>query len=89
MFLFDVAPPVETSTVGIAVGVIFFFIAIAAGVFSFVMLRKTVKMAIRMIVVAATLIIALVGGIALYLFMKPAPRQYNRPIPRTSTNSTR
>lgn len=89
MFLFDVAPPVETSTIGIAVGVIFFFIAVAAGAFSFVMLRKTVKMAIRMFVVAAILIIAVVGSIALYLFLKPAPRTYNRPTPRPSANSTR
>lgn len=89
MFLFDIAPPVETSTVGIAIGVVFFFIAVAAGAFSFVMLRKTVKMAIRLFVVAAILVIAVVGSIALYLFMKPAPRPYNRPFPRPSANSPR
>jgi hypothetical protein len=79
MFLFDVAPPIPSGAGAIIVGVIFFFIALASGAFAFVMLRKTVKMAIRMFIVAAVLIIAVVGSIALYMFLKPVPEPYKRP----------
>lgn len=89
MILFDVLPhPAEGSTAGIIFGVAFFFVALASGAVAFTMLRKTVKMAIRMFIVAAVLIIAVIGGIALYLFMKPAPKPYPGPS-RRSVNSIR
>lgn len=87
MFLFDVAPPV--SAVGAVVAAAFFFIALAAGVFTFIMLRKTIKMAIRMAVVAAILLIAVFGSIALWLFLQPA--RPTRPLPpsRPASSQTR
>ena len=90
MFLFDVRPdPVGGSTVGLIVGAVFFFIALGSGLAAFAMLRKTVKMAFRMIIVAVVLIVAIIGGTALYLFLKPASQSSDRPIRRPSANSTR
>lgn len=71
MFLFDIAPSV--GGIGIIAVVGFFFIVLASGVLTFIMLRKTIKMAIRMAVVAAILLIAVFGSIALWLFLKPSP----------------
>ncbi|MGI8469617.1 MAG: hypothetical protein ACR2N3_14320 [Pyrinomonadaceae bacterium] len=89
MFLFDVAVVFGGSTVGILIGAAFLFIALASGAFAFVMLRKTVRIAIRMFVVAAILLIAVVGSLALYLFLKPAPK-YDKPLlPHPSPNSVR
>jgi dolichyl-phosphate-mannose--protein O-mannosyl transferase len=74
--LFDV-PPVGGG-VGIFAVVALIFVAIAAAFFAFVMLRKTVKMAIRMIVVAVILLIAIVGSISFLWFSSgdssPRPR---------------
>jgi hypothetical protein len=54
------------------------------------MLRKTIKMAIRLAVVAAVLLIAVFGSIALYLFLQPASpssrpsRPYRPPVNSTT-----
>jgi hypothetical protein len=81
MFLFDIAP--TPGGIGIFLAVAFFFIVLASGVFAFIMLRKTIKMAIRMVIVAAVLLIAVFGSIALYLFLQPStqtrPNRPNRP----------
>lgn len=87
MFLFDVGPP--AGVIGGLFAVAFFFIVVASGVFAFIMLRKTIKMAIRLVVVAAILLIAVFGSIALWLFLQPAPRP-NRPLPnRPPASQTR
>ncbi|MGI8494816.1 MAG: hypothetical protein ACR2L1_05825 [Pyrinomonadaceae bacterium] len=80
MFLLD------TALVG---GVGIFFIVAASGFLTFIMLRKTIKMAIRMIIVAAILLIAVFGSIALWLFLQPSasPRP-SRP-PSSSANRPR
>lgn len=72
---FDVAP--VASGIGISAVVALAFIAIAAAFFSYVMLRKTVKMAIRMVIVAIILLVALVGSLAFIWFSSsdsPRPR---------------
>jgi hypothetical protein len=91
MFLFDLAPDVGgAGAFGIFIVVAFFFIALGSGVFAFVMLRKTIKMAIRLAVVAAVLLIAVFGSIALYLFLQPASpssrpsRPYRPPVNSTT-----
>jgi hypothetical protein len=88
MFLFDVAP---IGGLGIIAAVVFFFIALASGVFAFIMLRKTIKMAVRMVVVAAILLIAVFGSIALWLFLQPSrPERPYPPPPRpTPVNQRR
>jgi hypothetical protein len=85
MFLFDVAPE-GTGAAGYAAIAAFVFVILASAAVAFLVLRKTVKMAIRMMVVGAVLVIAIVGGIALWLFaahpknnVKPNRPAYNAP----------
>lgn len=66
--LLDVAVIPGGSTTGIVLAVVFFLIFLAIAFVSFKMLQKTVKMAIRMVIVAIILLIAIVGGISLLLF---------------------
>jgi len=56
----------EIGTVGLAAGAGFFMILVAFAYIAFRMLRKTVRVALRMAIVAVILLIALVGGIAIY-----------------------
>ncbi len=64
--LFDI-PPVESS-VGIGVfSLIAVIILLTLGFIGFIMIRKTIKMAIRMAIVAVVLIVALVGSVAFYM----------------------
>ena len=56
----------EIGTVGLAAGAGFFLILVAVAYIAFRMLKKTVRIALRMAIVAAILLIALVGGIAIY-----------------------
>ncbi|MDQ3800131.1 MAG: hypothetical protein M3384_11805 [Acidobacteriota bacterium] len=83
MFLFDVAlSDTSTSLVGVALAVAFFLAFAAIAAVAFFMIRKTVKMAIRMVIVALIFLIAVVGSIALWYGIgsspSPRPRQ-NRP----------
>ena len=88
MFLFDLAP--IGGGLGILAAVVFFFIALASGVFAFIMLRKTIKMAVRMVIVAAILLIAVFGSIALWLFLQPSRPERPLPTPtRTPANQRR
>lgn len=82
--LFDVSP---ISGIGAFLGIAFFFVVAAVAFIAYRMLRKTVKTAVRMTIVAAILIIALVGSIALLVFSsggggkrtpRPTPTQKSR-----------
>ena len=69
-FLFDVRvdPISNPSAIGVVAGVAFFFV------------KKTVKMAIRMAIVGAILLIAIIGGISFWMFSsssKPVTRPTN------------
>ena len=77
--LFDIGPP--GGAIGMAAAAGFLLIAIAVAYIVFRMLRKTVKMALRLAVVAVILIVAFVGIMA-FVYMgssgsgprgKPAP----------------
>jgi uncharacterized protein YqhQ len=81
-FLFDVRvdPINNPSTIGIVAGVAFFLILAAVAVVAFFFVKKTVKMAIRMAIVGAILLIAIIGGISFWMFTsdsKPATRPTN------------
>jgi len=56
----------EIGTVGLAAAAGFFLILVAVAYIAFRMLRKTVRVALRMAIVAVILLIALVGSIAIY-----------------------
>ena len=70
----------ETSFIGIALGVGFLLAALAAAYIAFRMLRKTVKMAFRLAIVAMILVIGLVGTIA-FFYMGSGSTQKTRPAP--------
>jgi hypothetical protein len=80
MLFFDLAPsPLESGALWI--GAVFFLVACAGAFIAFKLLKRTVKMAFRMVIVAVILVIAIVGSIALWaLESKPTPR----PVPRNS-----
>jgi phosphoglycerol transferase MdoB-like AlkP superfamily enzyme len=56
----------ELGASGIVAGVVFFLIFAAVAYIAFRLLKKTVKMAFRMAIVAFIVLIALVGGIFFY-----------------------
>lgn len=66
MILFDIAP--LGGGLGIGLAIFFFLICLAAAFITFKMLKRTVKMAIRMVIVAVILFVALIGGVALMYF---------------------
>lgn len=53
-------------SIGLAVGVGFFLIFAAAAYIAFRVMRRTMKIAIRMAVVGILLLVAVVGGIAIF-----------------------
>jgi biotin transporter BioY len=66
-------------------GIAFFLVVAVVAFIAYKMLKKTVKMAVRMTIVVAILLIALIGSIALLMFAgkketspKPAPTRSNR-----------
>ena len=70
----------DTGSIGIVAGVAFFLVVAALAVVAFFIVKRTVKMAIRMAIVGAILLIALVGGISFWMFAsdsKPATRPTN------------
>jgi EamA domain-containing membrane protein RarD len=79
--IFDVAPPLGGG-IGVIVGIAFFLIFAAIAFVAYKMLRRTVKMAVRMTIVVAILLIALVGSIAL-LFLGSGGSHPTRPTPAT------
>lgn len=62
MVLFDMAP--LGGGIGIGLAVFFFLICLVAAFVAYKMLRRTVKMAIRIAIVAVILIVAVIGGTA-------------------------
>ena len=77
---------IEITTVGAVLGFVFFLVALGIAFITYRMLKKTVKMAVRMTIVVAILLIALVGSIAFLMFAgsgqkppaKPATTRPNR-----------
>lgn len=64
--LFQMAP--SSSTIGIIVAFSFFFVFLAVAIVAYKALRKTAKMAFRMIVVTIILTIAVAGSLSLWYF---------------------
>lgn len=83
--LFDVAP--VGSSIGIFLGIAFFFICLAVAVIVFKMLKKTVKMAFRMMIVGAILIAAIIGSIGFFVF--GGKSEYKRPERPTTQQKSR
>ena len=64
LLMFDVTP--ELGTAGIAAVVGFFLVFLAVAYIAFRLLKRTVRMAFRMAVVAGILLVALIGSIYIY-----------------------
>lgn len=78
ILLLDVAPPVSAGMGAVAAGA-FFLIAAAVAFIAFKMLKRTAKMALRLVVVVVILGIAAAGSIALWAVSSSSP---SRPTPR-------
>lgn len=85
----DVAPPVEftATTAGIALAAVFFLVFSGIAVFAYKTLKRSVKMAFRMLIVAAILLIAVVGSLAFYFGIQ-SPKK-TTPTPRPTPRSAR
>ncbi len=77
MTFFDMAP-----LGGGNFGIIFFLIFAAIAFVTFKLLKRTVKMAIRIVIVAIILLVAIIGGLALLPF-GTSPRPERAPIKTT------
>lgn len=73
----DVAP--IAGGVGVIAAVVFFFVLLAVAFVAFKMLKKTVKMAFRMVIVAVILAVAIAGSIALWAFSGSGSSERPRP----------
>ncbi len=82
ILLFDVAPEVPVvGGSGIVAAAVFLLVFAAAAFVAFKLLKRSVKMAIRLVVVAVILVIAVAGSVALWAIeSKPS----GRPVPRSS-----
>jgi hypothetical protein len=87
MFLFDIAPdPIVSTPVGLAVAASFFLILAAIAFVIFKMVKRTVKMAFRMVIVVIILLVAIVGSVSLWWFLStPAKYERRQPTPVKST----
>lgn len=63
--LLDIVPPFGGGAVGTAIAMSVFFIFAAVAFFVYRILKRSVKMAIRMIIAALILLIGVVGSLAL------------------------
>ena len=68
-------------------GVAFFLIFAVVAFIAYKMLKKTVKMAVRMTIVVAILLIALIGSVALLLFSGSSRNSSTKPA--TTNQKTR
>lgn len=66
-FLFDILPsPTVGGTLGVVGASAFFIILLGAAVIAFKLLKRSVKMAFRLVIVGVILIVAVAGSVALW-----------------------
>ena len=78
--MLDIAP--SGGVIGAVVAISFFLVLAGAAYIAFKALKKTVKMAIRMVIVAVILVIAVVGSISLWYFSSDATPRLKPPVNR-------
>ena len=79
--LLDIAP--EIGTAGIAAVVGFFLVFAAAAYIAFRVMKRTVRMALRMAIVAVILLVALAGSIYIY-WSRTSSTSHPKPSPTRS-----
>ncbi|HEX3102505.1 MAG TPA: hypothetical protein VHQ01_11960 [Pyrinomonadaceae bacterium] len=77
-FLFDIPSP-SSGVVEIAAAAVFFLVFLGVAFIAFKMLKKSVKMAFRVVIVAVILAIAVAGSITIWAVSGSKP---TRPQPR-------
>ena len=82
LLMFQVTPELGAASIAAILG--FFLILVAVAYIAFRMMRKTVRMAFRMAVVAVILLIALIGSVYIYW-----NRTSNNPRPKPQTTRSR
>ncbi len=82
MILFDVSPIPGGAAFGIGLAAVLFLAFAIIAFIAFKMLQKTVKMAIRLVIVGVILLIAVVGGTAL-IFISSTSKSEKPPIKTT------
>ena len=81
MILFDIAP--LGGGLGIGLAVFFFLACLAVSFIVFKMLKRTVKMAIRMVIVAVILFVALIGTVAFLTLGSSGSSSVKQPAKKT------
>lgn len=84
--LLDVAP--SSGTIGGIVAVTFFLLLLAVAFVAYKALKKTAAMAVRMIIVAIILAIAVAGSISLWYFSGGGSPRLKAPPPRKAVNTS-
>ena len=82
LLMLDIAPA-AASPVGIAIGVGFFLVLAAVAYIAFRLLRKTLKLAFRLAIVAVILLVALIGSISIF-WLGSGSSSRPRPLPTRS-----
>ncbi|MBA2735158.1 MAG: hypothetical protein H0U50_00075 [Pyrinomonadaceae bacterium] len=75
---------IEPGIIGVLLAIALVFIVLGSAFFAFVMLRKTVKMAIRLIIVGVVLLIAIVGSVSFLWFSSGSNDNSTKPRPANS-----
>jgi hypothetical protein len=80
MMLLDIAP--SGGVIGVVIAVAFFLVLAGAAYVAFKALTKTVKMAVRMVIVVIILAVAVVGSVSLWYFGSDASPKLKPPADR-------
>jgi hypothetical protein len=75
---------IEPGTIGVFMAIALVFIIAGSAFFAFVMLRKTVKMAFRLIIIGVILLIAVVGSASFWWFSSSNSGDSSKPRPANS-----
>jgi len=78
---------IEPGTISVLLAIALVFVVLGSAFFAFVMLRKTVKMAIRLIIIGVILLIAIVGSVSFLWFSSGS--NDNSPKPRPANSRSR
>jgi len=78
---------IEPGTISVLLAIALVFVVLGSAFFAFVMLRKTVKMAIRLIIIGVILLIAIVGSVSFLWFGSGS--NDNSPKPRPANSRSR
>lgn len=82
MFL-DAAPSFGAAATGLALGAVIFLVAIAVAIIAFKILKRSLKMAFRAVIIVMILIIAALASVGVFVYkianapktQKPSPTQ--------------